>query len=126
MLFDTDVLIWYLRGNRKAGQAIDACADPAISIVTYMEMIQGAHNRDEVRTIRAFLRDLSLRMVPLSENIGHRAVVYLEEYGLKVALGLADSLIAATAVENNLLLVTGNQKHFGVIQDLQIQTFRPA
>jgi len=125
MLFDTDILIWHFRGDRTASHAIDACAEPAISIVTYMEMIQGARDRDEVRAIRALLRDLPLRIIPLSENIGHRAAIYLEEYGLRVALGIADSLIAATAVESNLPLVTGNKKHFGAIQDLRIQAFRP-
>jgi hypothetical protein len=125
MLFDTDVLIWVLRGNAGAADAVDSAAERAVSIVTYMELLQGARDRREVRAVRSFLSEMGFRMVPLSENVGHRAAVYMEEYGLKAGLRLADALQAATAVENDLTLLTANRKHYAAIKDLQLKVFRP-
>jgi len=125
MLLDTDILIWVLRGNTKAARLVDNTELRLISAVTYMELVQGARNRQELRSIKDFLSDLGFEVVPLSENIGHRAAIYVEEYGLAEGLGLADALIAATAVERNLTLCTGNRKHYKAIKDLEIKTFRP-
>ena len=125
MLFDTDVLSWFFRGHRKAGRSIDHADDRRLSVVTYMELIQGAQDRRELKIIKSFLTDFAFQMLPLSENIGHRASIYLEEYGLKVAMCMADALVAATAVENQLTLCTANRKHYQVISDLEIHAFRP-
>jgi predicted nucleic acid-binding protein len=52
--------------------------------------------------------------------------VYIEEYGLACKLGLADALIAATGAESgNLVLVTGNEKHYKVIPDIELKIFHP-
>jgi len=125
MLFDTDVLIWVLRGNTKAAKAVDDANARSISVVTYMELLQGARNKDEVRMIKAFLSDMQFATLPLTENTGHRASIYMEEYGLKIAMGLADALIAATAVETNSTLITANDKHYKAVRELQIKRFRP-
>lgn len=63
--------------------------------------------------------------MPLSETISQRASIYLEEYGLKVGLSMADALIAATAVECSEALVTGNRKHYRSISELDLVMFRP-
>ncbi len=69
MLFDTDVLIWVFRGSEKAAKLVDETTGRHLSIVTYMELLQGARDRQELRTIRAFLADFGFRMLPLTENI---------------------------------------------------------
>jgi len=125
MLFDTDVLIWVLRGNAKAAKAVDSADERAVSVVTYMELLQGARDKAEVRAIKTFLADLQFRTIPLTENTGHRASIYMEEYGLAVAMGLADALIAAAAVETNSSLLTGNDKHYKPISELNLKRFRP-
>jgi hypothetical protein len=125
VLFDTDVVIWVLRGQLKAAKTVDATVDREISIVTYMELVQGARNRQELRQIKGFLAEAGFRVLPLSDAIGHRASIYVEEYGLGTALCVADALIAATAVEHNRPLCTGNSRHYAVIKDLETQAFRP-
>ena len=125
MLFDTDVLIWVLRGNPRAARAVDAVPERGLSVVSYTELLQGARDRREVGVIRSFLSDLDFQMLPLSENIGHRAAIYMEQYALKVAMSLADALVASTAVEGRLTLCTANRKHYQLIADMKVEPFRP-
>ncbi|MDE3000763.1 MAG: type II toxin-antitoxin system VapC family toxin [Gemmatimonadota bacterium] len=125
MIFDTDVLIWVFRGHEGAAQLVERHQDRQISLVTYAELIQSARSRKELREIKHFLNDHSFQTLPLTENIGHRASVYMEEYTLKTTLSLADALIAATAGEHHLTLCTANKKHYSAINELDMETFRP-
>jgi len=125
MLFDTDVLIWVLRGNAKAARFVDETENRQISVVTLMELLQGARDKHETRLIKRFVVDLGFRTLPLSENTGHRAVVYMEEYGLSSGLRVADALIAASAAENNLTLCSGDKSHYRAIAELELLPFRP-
>lgn len=125
MIFDTDVLIWVLRGSAKAARAVNQAQQRGLSIVSYMELIQGARDKRELRTIKSYLADLQFEMLPLTENIGHRAAIYMEEYGLSASLSMADALIAASAVETNGQILTGNVRHYRPIKEVQLQAFRP-
>ncbi len=125
MLVDTDVIIWALRGNKRATTVIDQADSLKLSVVSYMELLQGARDKTDLRLTKAFLTDLGFAIVPLSENIGHRAAIYLEEYALKSNLGVPDALIAATAAENELTLCTGNAKDYRAIEELALKAFRP-
>ena len=125
MIFDTDVLIWYFRGREKAAKLINTTNERMISIVTYMELLQGARDKRELQFIRKFLKDYSFHTIPVSENISSRASIYMEEYCLKIDMSVPDALIAATATENQLTLITGNVKHFNIISELMIKKFRP-
>ncbi|MFP4467249.1 MAG: PIN domain-containing protein [Candidatus Goldiibacteriota bacterium] len=125
MLFDTDIIIWALRGSIKAAAAIDKADERSISAVSYMELVQGVKDKKELKQLSSFLSDCGIDIMPLTENIGHRAAIYMEEYTLKSGLRLADALIAATAAENNLTLYTSNIKHYKTIEDLNIKTFKP-
>ena len=125
MIFDTDVLIWFFRGNSNSIALIEGTADRAISVVGYMEYLQGARDCDEVHKLKAFLARRGFQTLPLSENIGNRASVYMEAFGLSSGLGMGDALIAATAAENHLTLCTANRRHFAVISGLQLKIFRP-
>ncbi len=125
MFYDTDVLIWFFRGNAGAARVIDQDADRAISVVGYMELLQGAADKREARLIKEFLRECGIKVLPLTENIGHRASIYMEEFGLSSGMRVADALIAATAAENNLRLCTGDRRHFRAVRELEISVFRP-
>jgi len=90
VLIDTDILICCFRGVAKAEQAIDADPDPAVSVVTWMELVQGCRDKAELRKMKSFLADVGMRSIPLSENIGHRAAIYLEEHALKDGMTMGD------------------------------------
>lgn len=55
MIFDTDVLVWASRGNLSAARTIDAVTDRVLSIVSLMELLQGARSKLEARQIRQSL-----------------------------------------------------------------------
>lgn len=125
MIFDTDVIIWALRGNPNAAKSIDQADEIALSIISYMELLKGARNKQELRLTKNFLSDVGFQIIPLTENIGHRASIYIEKYGLQSNLGIPDSLIAATAVENEKTLCTGNAKDYRLIVEMELKVFRP-
>jgi len=125
MLFDTDILIWIQRGNEGAADLVQKEDARYISIQTYMELLQSAQNKKQQKDIRDFLRDFSFTILPLTERIGHRASIYVEEYSLGHGIRAGDALIAATATENNLKLASSNAKHLKPIQDLDLKVFKP-
>jgi len=124
VIFDTDVLIWVQRGNKKAARAVDQSADRYVSTITYTELLQTARNKKQYDYISGFLREFGFHVLPLTENIGHRAAVYVEEYTLSHGISGTDAIIAATATENSMILCSGNAKHFKAIQELKLKMFR--
>lgn len=126
MLFDTDVLIWVQKRNSKAIDLVDNATSRYISLQTYMELFQCARNKNEHKIIRDFLQDFNFIVLPFTELIGHRAAIYIEEYTLSCGLRAGDAIIAATALEENLVLCTSNSKHFKDIKDIQLHILKPA
>jgi len=125
MIFDTDIFIWVQRGNSKAARLIDKCEDRYLSIQSYMELLQGAKNKTHHKYVKDFISEFGFSVLPLSENIGHRALIYVEEYTLSANMRAGDAIIAATAVENNLPMVSSNAKHFKAVKELQLKVFKP-
>lgn len=123
MLFDTDILIWIMRGNNKAVQLVTHAADRQISILTQMELLQGATSKARADNIKSFIAEFGFLVLPLTDNIGHRALIYIEQYSLSDGLHSSDAIIAATAAENDLTLCSGNIKHYRPIKDLKFQPF---
>ena len=126
MIFDTDILVWVERGNEKAIQSIYDAAKPAISVITYMELLQGARSHADTKRIKDFVAEVGFQVFPLTENVGHRALIYIEEYSHSFGLRAEDAIIAATAVENGFMLVSGNRKHFKRIRELKFKPFKIA
>lgn len=125
MLFDSDVMIWFLRGEPAAQKLIDDAVDRSISIVSVMEVMQGARSKAETATILDLFAKTRFRVLPLSENIGHRAAGLIQQYSHAHGIQVADALIAATAMENGSVLATRNVKHFRALRGLQFHAFRP-
>lgn len=120
VLFDTDVLIFIQKGHLKAGKLVEETQNRSISTQTYMELLQGAQNKKQHITIQRFLKDFNFQVLPLTENIGHRASIYVEEFALSDSMRAGDAIIAATAIENHLPLCTANLKHFKVVKELTL------
>jgi predicted nucleic acid-binding protein len=125
MLFDTDIFIYVQRGNLKAARLMDETEERFLSVYSYMELMQTAKNSQQHEYTRDFLSSFGFVVLPLTERIGHRALIYLEEYTLSHGLKAGDAIVAATAVENNLALVSSNAKHFKAIQELKLKVFKP-
>jgi predicted nucleic acid-binding protein len=125
VIFDTDIFIWIQRGSEKAARWVDRDEERLLSTQTYMELLQCARDKQQHAVTKRFLKDLDFRVLPLTENIGHRAAVYVEEYALSHGVRAGDALVAATAAENGLTLCTSNAKHFRPIRDLEIKIFKP-
>ena len=125
MLVDTDVLIWYMRGNNKAFKIIEELGSFSISVVTYIELVQGMRNKQELTELRKAIRNWNCKIIHISEEISSKAMFYIERHFLSNSLQLADSLIATTAIVNGLTILTGNDKHFKIITDVNIKKFRP-
>ena len=125
MIFDTDIFIWIQRGNRKAARLVDSTEERYLSVQTYMELLQCAGDKKQHEYVADFLKTFNFQTLPLTENIGHRAAIYIEEHSLSRGLRAGDAIIAATAVENNLTLCTSNAKHFKPISELRVKVFRP-
>jgi len=125
VIFDTDILIWCFRGNPRALEMIGSEQERALSIVSFMELVQGARSLVEVREIRRFLRDNTFRILPLDEAMSHLAASLMEVHAVRSGLQVADALIAATARGHGEILATGNIRHFRPVAGLRLKTFRP-
>lgn len=125
MIFDTDIFIWVQRGNQKAAKLIDRSSERYLSVYSYLELLQTANNRQQQDYVHDFLSSFGFVVLPLTENVGHRALIYIEAYSLAHGLRAGDAIIAATAAENNMTLVSSNAKHFKPIKELKLKVFKP-
>ena len=126
MLVDTDVLIWHLRGNPLATQRLDQLPRLTISAITWLELLQGMRNRTEMQAVQKSLALRQTEQLPLTPAITERAIALMEMLALSHGLQLGDALIAATALEHKLTVLTANVKHFSAIDGLSIERFESA
>ena len=125
MILDTDVLIWFLRGNQKATDFILKAMPFSISIVTYMELVHGMRDKRELSKMKKAFAEMEVEVLPLSESISLLAADYVEMYALSHSMEMADALVAGTCMEHNEILATANDKHYKVVEGLQMTVFRP-
>lgn len=124
MLVDTDVLVWYLRGNGRAKTALDNLRRFSISCVTYMEIVQGLRNKEELRLWKSFLKERGAQHILVDQDIASKAVYWMEEFSLSHNLRMADALIAATADIYGLDLLTGNYYDYKFLPGLVLKSFK--
>jgi predicted nucleic acid-binding protein len=125
MVIDSDVLIWYLRGNKNAQSAVSKNIPFKISVINYMELMQGMKDKRELKLLQKYLKKWSVETLQITENISTRAMFLVEDYYLSHALELEDAIIAATALEHQETLLTANDKHYKFIPNIQINKFKP-
>lgn len=111
ILLDTDVLVDHFRGHRRLDLASPSWK---ISVVTRCELFAG-RNADEAL--------LQLALARLGELAVDRAVAESAGRICRAAqLHLPDALIAATALEHRLPLMTRNERHFCRVPNLELRT----
>lgn len=83
-------------------------------------------NRAELIAVQKSLALRGAEQLPLTPAITVRAKEILESLSLSHGLGMGDALIAATALEHGLTLLTANIRHFSAIDGLTLEKFDPA
>ena len=126
MIIDTDVLIWYLRGNERARIAVETNLPFSISAVTYMELLQGMKDRNEYRRFQRQIHQWGISILHIDGEISARAMFYLQEYVLSHSMRMGDALIAATVVQSAETLLTANDRHYRFIPGIECERFEPS
>jgi predicted nucleic acid-binding protein len=125
MLVDTDVLIWHLRGYPQATRRLDELGALTLSAISWLEVLQGMRNKAELVAVKKMLAHRAATLLPVSEAITRRAIDLMEAITLSHGLQMGDALIAATALDHGLPVLTANVKHFGAVQGLKVEAFTP-
>lgn len=109
LLFDTDVFIDHLRGART----LPAIPEVAYSILTRCELFSG--DEREEPAVQALLAPHV--EIEVDRRIAERA----GRLGRISKLDIADAVIAASALERGLALVTRNRRDFERVPDLELR-----
>ncbi len=125
MLADTDILIWLFRGRQSAQEALEDCQTIELSTITYIELVQGSRNKNELAHLRQSISANGWRILPVTESVSYRATALIENYALSHGMRLADALIAATAIDLGLTLITANTRHYDFLRGLSLRRYRP-
>ena len=125
LIFDSDVLIWFLHGNENAQNKVLSEAPFKISAVTYMELVQGMKDKKELAALKKVMKKLDVEIIQIERGISETAISYVEDFYLSNSLEMGDALIAATCIKYEEPLCTANDKHYKVVNNLKLDVFRP-
>jgi predicted nucleic acid-binding protein len=125
MLIDSDVFIWAIKEHPEAMKVFDGADTLEISVIAYMEIVQGARSKHELRSFLHDLKRLRVKTIYLNEEISKLALKLVTTFYHSHSVELKDALIGATGVVYGLPLATANYKHFKHIEGLELQVFKP-
>ncbi len=120
LLLDTDIIVNVGRGNASTAEQVNSMMAAGlvhISAVTEMELVIGCRNKAELRSLEKLLERYVI--IPITPEISALSIKLLKTYRLSHGLLIADALIAATALVQNKILISGNAKHFSMISGLK-------
>jgi len=124
-LLDTDTLSEMLKGKnvnviQRANDYYAKFGQYTISTITVLEIIKGFHKVQREAHIERFLSAISnTELLTLNlENAELAGRIYADLERTGQTIGRADPMIAAIALENDLVLITGNVRHYQRIQKL--------
>ena len=116
-LLDTDVLVDFLRGYKKAVTFVHANSSRIIlSAIVVAELYAGIRGEAELATLEDFVS--LFRVIPVTSEIAKRGGLYKRDYGKSHGIGLADAILAATCEAENAELKTLNCRHYPMIKRL--------
>jgi tRNA(fMet)-specific endonuclease VapC len=129
-LVDTDWIVAYLKGRSEATQLLSGLAPAglAISLITYAEIYEGIYfGQNPTKQEQGFLSLLTrVTVLPLTEESMKRFATLRGELRAQgLLIGDLDLLIAATAIQHHLVLVTRNLRHFQRIPGLSLYSSNP-
>lgn len=116
-LIDTNVLSKIFYGDVDVKNYVESL-DAAIDTIVFIECIQGSISNTDKNRIKKALK--KLEYFELTGKIGELAIELVDVYSNSHGLFLADAIIAATVLENNLTLVTYNIGDFQFINGLKV------
>jgi predicted nucleic acid-binding protein len=109
LLVDSDIFIDHLRGAR----VLDVPRGAFYSIVIRAELFAGRTDESNVQVLLLPYRELAVE-----RSTAEEAGRLRREHRMQ----LSDALIAATALQNELTLVTRNRRHFDRVRGLKIHS----
>lgn len=127
-LLDTNIIsevVKYSPDIKVIEKMLEHSSDMAISVLTWHELLYGTERLPDGLKKRELMKYLTedvadtFRMIPFTKGAAEvhaRIRVELAEQGVQMPFG--DSQIAASAIAENMILVTRNVRHFNVIADL--------
>ena len=125
-VLDTNTLIYFFKGLGDVSKHMlaQSPSELAIPTVVLSELEVGITKSTSPRKRKSQLQEITALVNVLPFGIAEsksaaQIRVKLEKQGLPI--GPYDVLIAATALANNMILVTHNQKEFGRIEGLKIE-----
>ena len=117
-LIDTNVFSKVFGNNLSVKEFIEGL-DAVIDATVYIECLQGSKANHEKRVIEKYLHKFPL--LPITPTTSAKAIALIRNYSNSHGLLLPDALIAATALENDLVVVTYNVNDFKFIDGLKYQ-----
>ena len=124
-MLDTNTVSWLLKGQPRVAARVAAIAPESVclSVVTEAELLFGVARRPEAKKLRAVVDELlaAIDVLPWTDATAHRyAIIRADVERRGKPLGALDLLIAAHAVEHDMVLVT-NDRTFGAVPGLLIE-----
>lgn len=104
-VIDTNILVDYLRGIPQAQTELALYQSPAISVISWIEVLSGATSLTE-SAARTFLRSFDL--LEIDPKVAEQAVILRKTRRIK----LPDAIIWATAQVHQCLLISRNTRDF--------------
>lgn len=119
-MFDTTVLIELYRGNQTVRDKITEIGSEVfyISSITLAEFLVGAKDKTDLIKLEKHLNNYVI--LDINKSISTLFIKNFKAFSLSHRPGIADMLIAATAIYYNLPLYTHNKKHFQYITGIQL------
>lgn len=128
-LIDTDTIVFALRGEESVLARFEENKQIPISIsmITYAELVFGAkrsQNEQKNMILVNHIRDI-YQIEQLSEGVMEVfADIKAKLFSSRIRIEDMDLMIAATALYNDLTLVTNNTKHFEKIPNLKLENWK--
>ncbi len=128
-ILDTDTVSYFFRNHPNVVAKLDEYLHTFgfiyISVVTYYEVLNGLYYKDAQKQLTRFEQFVALnQVIPLNQTIAQTAAeIYAALRRKGQVLGHNDVLIAATAITNDMVLITNNVNDFGRIKGLEVDNW---